>query len=305
MRRDRERKGRARRRRSLAGLLLLGGTLTLVGLLGGLGASGGGARAVAQSAAGEPTAQTDDSVPAPRVTMIGASPQEAPQEAWGIGQGEEGTSTLVRYTAGGGWSLGPPLLDAAGGPLTGFKLDQPGTPAPSVLAGQMTAAGSGVLVGTAPSGSGPSRQLVLVRSPGGSFRETAPIPPEGEAGGLLETGFSVFATANRAPLVAPLDEPDGHGGALLVPVAKGEVEGAVLHWDDGTREWTSEPIEVPQASNTEFQVVGIGASSPVNAWLLARLSSGEFALFRRQTGGGAGPSGCRWLPPPARARENR
>jgi hypothetical protein len=267
--------------------------LTLAGLFGGLGATGGGARAVAQTAAGEPTAQTDDSVPAPRVTMIGASPQEAPDETWGIGQGEEGTSTLVRYTAGGGWSLGPPLLDAAGRPLTGFKLDQPGTAAPNVLAGQMTAAGSGVLVGTVPSGPGPPRQVVLVRSPGGSFRETAPVPAEGEAGGLLETGFSLFATANRAPLLAPLDEPYGHGGTLLVPVAKGEVEGAVLHWDDGAREWTSEPIEVPQASDTEFQVVGIGAQTPSNAWLVARLSSGEFALFRRQTGGGAA---AKWAP---------
>ena len=226
--------------------------------------------------------------------MIGASPAEAPNETWGMGQSEDGTGILVRYTSGSGWSLGPPLLNAAGAPLAGFKLDQPGTPAPpSVLAGQVTAAGSGALVGTVPSGSAAPRQVVLVRSPGGSFRETAPIPVEGEAGGILKTGFSIFAAANRAPLLAPLDESTGRAGLLIVPVAKGEAEDTVLHWDDGTREWTSEAIEVPASSSTEFQVVGIGASSPTNAWLIARLSSGEYALFRRQVEGGAAP---KWVP---------
>jgi hypothetical protein len=292
--REARRRSRARRRLSLACLLALVGTLTLLGVLSGLVAIGGGGGAVAQTAAGEPTAQTDDSVPAPRVTMIGASPGEAPNETWGVGQSEEGASTLVRYTTGSGWSLGPPLLDAAGAPLAGFKLDQPGTPAPSLLAGQVTPAGSGALVGTVPNGSGPPRQAVLVRSSGGSFRETAPIPAEGEvAGGILKTGFGIFATANRAPLLAPLDLSGGHGGVLIVPVAKGEVEETVLHWDDGTREWTSEAIEVPASSDTEFQVVGIGASSPTNAWLLARLSSGEYALFRRQVEAGAAP---KWVP---------
>jgi hypothetical protein len=294
VRRSRPLSSRVRRRRlSLACLLALLATLTLLGIFGGLGPLGGGGRAVAQTSAGEPTAQTDDSVPAPNVTMIGASPAEAPNETWGMGQSENGTSILVRYTSGSGWSLGPPLLNAAGAPLAGFKLDQPGIPAPSVLAGQVTAAGSGALVGTVPNGSASPRQVVLVRSPGGSFRETAPIPVEGEAGGLLETGFSIFAAANRAPLLAPLDESSGHAGLLIVPVAKGEVEGTVLHWDDGTREWTSEEIEVPASSSTEFQVVGIGASSPTNAWLLAQLSSGEYALFRRHVEGGAAP---KWVP---------
>jgi hypothetical protein len=290
MRPARARNGRARRPLLLAPLLA---ALAIGGLLSALTGLGGG-RAAAAPGAGEPTAQTDASVPASNVTMLGASPGEAPGETWGMGQSGEGTSTLVRYATGSGWSLGPPLLNAEGQPLSGFKLDRSTAAAPSLMSGQMTAAGSGVLVGTVPDpGVTGSRQVVLVRSPGGSFRETGPVPSEGE-GALLEPNFTLFA-AGRVPLVAPLDGPEGHAGVLLVPVAKGGsegVEGTVLHWDDGSREWTKEPIEVPVASHEDFQVVGIAASSPSNAWLLARLSSGEFALFRRVSAAG----GHEWVP---------
>ncbi|HTA05583.1 MAG TPA: hypothetical protein VK774_04405, partial [Solirubrobacteraceae bacterium] len=251
--------------------------------------------AAAQVGEGEPVPRTDASVPASHVTMIGSSPEEAPNETWGVGQGEGGIAVLVRYAAGSGWTLGPKLLDASGGPLSGFKLYQPTSSAPSPLAGQMTAAGSGVLLGTVPAEAGEAsatRQVLLVRSPGGSFQETAPLPAEGET--ALKPGFSLFASSKRAPLAAPLDEPGGHAGAFVVPVSSsGGVEGSVLHWDGAGEKWTSEPIELPESSNTEFQVVGIGASSAANAWLLARLASGEFALFRRHPNAPGGPN---WQP---------
>jgi hypothetical protein len=291
----RSRKGRGRRPSLPACLIALVALLALLGLLTGTFGFGGDSRAGAQSAGGEPTAQTDDSVPAARVTMIGASPQEAPNETWGLGQNDEGASVLVRYTKEGGWSLGPPLLNASGQHLTGFKLDEPGgASAASALAGQITPSGSGVLVGTVPTGEGTStRDVVLVRDPGGSFKETAPVPSEGEAA-LLKPGFALFAAAKRAPLIAPLDESEGKGGAFVVPVSeKSEVERSVLHWDDGAEKWTSEPIEVPVSSEAEFQVVGIGASSPSNAWLLARLSNGELALFRRKPPSGG--EGAKWV----------
>jgi hypothetical protein len=252
-----------------------------------LALAGGGPRAAAQTSPGEPTAQTDDSVPASRVTMIGASPQEAPDETWGIGSSEEGAAQLVRYLAGSGWSPGPALLDHEGDQLSGFKLDQPGADAPSPLAGQMTPGGAGVLVGTVPAAEAP-RQVVLARDPGGSFRETLPLPTEGPA--ALAPGALLFAKANRAPLIAPLEEPGGHAGALLVPTTKGESEHVVLHWDGS--EWTAEPIEVPSGAGSEFHVVGIGASSPSNAWLLAELPSGGYSLYRRHPGG----AGTRWQP---------
>jgi hypothetical protein len=276
-----------------------------LGLAGGLPGQGNAPRAAAASGVGEPTPQADGSVPVPRVTLIGSSPLEAPGETWGVGQVEgagAGSAAVVRYTSEAGWSLGPALQDASGAPLAGFKLDNPGGPAPSTLAGQMTPAGSGVLVGSVPAAANPeepctpgARQLVLVREPGGAFKETAPLPIEGEA--ALAPGEDLFCP-HRAPLVAPLDEPGGHTGALIVPVKEGgKVDNGVLHWDGSA--WTREAIQIPSASAGDFHVLAIAASSRENAWLLAQLSSesstypvGAVALFRRRVVGGS----ASWVP---------
>ncbi len=246
---------------------------------------------------GEPTPQTDASVPASDVTMIGSSPQEAPGETWGFGR-YDGASAIVRYTTETGWSLMGGPLGTDGQPLAGFELAHPEGfkyPDPSPLAGQITPNGSGALLGTipAPEVSGGLQQLVLVREPGGAFKETAPLPA-----GLLKEGESLFGL-NQAPIVAALEEGGAapHAGALVVPVDEGgNVDSGVLHWNGEA--WTREPIEIPAATSKEFQVIAIGASSPQNAWLIARLSSsyptGSVALFRRHLGGaGETPT---WLP---------
>jgi hypothetical protein len=231
-------------------------------------------------------------VPARDVTMIGASALEASDETWGLGLTNQ-SSVLVRYTSTSGWERGPALLDAAGQPLSGFRLDQPADlTAPSPLAGQVTADGSGVLVGDVPGNEVTTcaehniEQVVLVRNPGGAFRETAPVPSEGEA--ALQPGECLFGL-KRAPLIASLEEGPTQTGALLVPVDEsGSLEAGVLHWDGS--HWTREPIEIPSKSSEELQVLAIGASSPSNAWLLAKLSSaygpGAVALFRRHPGEG-------------------
>jgi hypothetical protein len=290
------------------------GSLALLALAAALLARGGGSRAAALEGAGEPVAQTDASVPASRVTLIGASPLEAPGETWGVGQANDGSGAsrwvVVRYD-GSSWSLGPPPLDASGQPLSGFVPDAPsagGTSASMALAGQMTPSGAGVLVGTLPApppaGGGPAgspRQVVLVRDPGGAFRETAPVPQGTESeptAGLLAPGEALFG-AKRAPLIAPLDEAGGHAGALVVPTAEqgAGVENGVLHWDGSA--WTREPIAIPAASAASFRVLGIGASSPANAWLLGELAGGSHypagavALFRRDLSTHGGPS---WQP---------
>ena len=224
--------------------------------------------------------QTDDSIPARSVTMIGSSPAEAPDETWGIGEiGQVGSATyaIVRYDANAGWTLAPAMLDATGLPLARFK------PAGGPLAGEMAPNGSGVLLGT----TGGEGDVLLVRNPGGAFTETAPLPTSGEA--ALRKN-EALASSSRAPLIAPLEEGGGHAGALVVPVDTSPEIGAegteerVLHWDG--EKWTSEPIEVPPASKSEFRVLAIGASSAANAWLLAQLSSGsrEVALFHRVEG---------------------
>ena len=290
---------------ALAGLLALAGVLVLAGVLPGPGAT---SRAAAQQTApGEPTPQTDASVPASDVTMIGATPEEpgAPgaNETWGVGsehssQGAESTA-IVRYTSEGGWTLGPDLQNAAGEPLSGFTLEH------SPLAGQMTPHGAGVLAGTvATPGSASPSEAVLVRTPGGAFKETPPVPAEGEtlkAGEepLLKKGEALFGSS-RAPLIAPLDEGAGEAGVLLAPVVPHEgVENRVLHWDG--KRWMPEAIEIPKASREDFRVLAIAASSPSNAWLLGQLSSGgsypkgALALFHR-VASTEEPSGWRWEP---------
>ncbi len=289
----------------LAAVLVLVGALALAlgdGLPGPGGASGGASRAAAQPASGEPTPQTDASVPARNVMMIGATPQEAgapgADETWGVGtpNGSASETTgagaeLVRYTREGGWSLGPALP-------TGFKLEQ------NPLAGQMTPQGTGVLAGTMP-GEKSSRQVLLVRQSGGAFVEAPRVPAEGETleegeKPLLKEGEILFGSG-RPPLIAPLQEAGAGAGALVVPVRQGAgVEDQVLHFDGG--KWTSEPIEIPKASSGDFRVLGIGASSPSNAWLLAQLSSkasyppGAVALFRRMREGEGESAKWSWKP---------
>ncbi len=260
----------------------MGAGVLALALANALLSSGASSRALAQSGSvtEPPVPQTDASVPANGVTMIGATPLEAPgkDETWGVGKAG-GTTVLVRYTKEGGWSLGPALPAR-------FAFDE------SPLAGQMTPRGAGAMVGEVPTEAGGKQEVVLVRNPGGAFEETASVPAEGAtlAKGeepLLKEEEELFGK-ERAPLVAPLDEADGSAGALLVPVNKEkhpEAEHQVLDWDG--HEWTSEPIAIPAASSGDFRVLAIAASGPTNAWLLAQLSSkssyptAAVALFHR------------------------
>lgn len=284
------------RRRSCGRLRSLAAPLAAAAALAALlaGAIPGGASSSRAASAAPPeiVAQTDNSVPAREVTMIGATPTETggdPGETWGVGTGSDGT-VVVRYAAGGAgageWTLGPALEDERGEPLSGFQLDtleaQGTTVAASPLAGQLTADGAGVLAGSV----GGSHQVLLVREPNdpsSPFRETDPSPET-----QLEAGEQLLSST-RAPLLAPLDE-DGHTGVLVVPVKNADegIETSVLHWEGAARRWTREAIELPAgASPTEFRVLGLGASSPSNAWLLAQLSAGAVALFQRQGSGAA------------------
>ncbi|HEX5851652.1 MAG TPA: hypothetical protein VFY36_01040 [Solirubrobacteraceae bacterium] len=234
------------------------------------------------------------------MTMIGSSPLEAPDETWGVGQGNGAAkfnSPLVRYTRESGWSLGPRYEDAAGNPLTAFRLAAPDGATPSPLAGEITPTGSGVLGGEVPAlaeGQAP-RQILLVRDPGGAFRETAVLPEAGAT--ALQPGESLFAPG-RAPLLAALEESPSKAGALVVPVRESGPETSVLHWDGSA--FSREPIDVPAASSSDFRVLAIGASAPSNAWLLAQLSSsgaypaGAVALFRRRPPSGETPAA--WVP---------
>ena len=271
-----------------AAFALLAG-LALGGVVSG---SGRDSAASAQPSDEPPVPETDASVPASLVLMIGATPAEAPgeDEVWGIGR--DGTTTvLVRYTKQDGWTLGPALPQ-------GFRLAQ------GPLAGQMTPAGSGALVGTVPAAGGGSREAVLLRKPGGAFETLPPVPAEGEAPAageqpLLAAGEALLGT--RAPLFAPLDEAGGGAGVLIAPVIEGAgVEHQVLHWDGHA--WSAEPIELPVKTEADFRVLALGASAPQNAWLLGQLTSkstypaGAVALFRRSREGEGAAAKWVWRP---------
>ncbi|MGA2164153.1 MAG: hypothetical protein ABSH36_06760 [Solirubrobacteraceae bacterium] len=283
--------------------LLAGALATAIALVLSLALPGShhGSLAVAQPGAPEEALpQTDSSMPAREVTMIGATLEEpgAPGagETWGIGHegsGSKATTVLVRYyvhpgsveAQEGTWTLGPALPEEL---PKAFKL------AASPLAGQMTPKGFGALVG-AEKGAADNEQVVLVRKPGGAFEATGAVPVEGEAQALLLKGQRLYGS-KRAPMLAPLEEAGGEAGALVAPVSEeGPIENEVLHWD-GHR-WSGEPIEVPANSSESFRVLAIGASSPTNAWLLAALSanypSGAVALFRRVE---ASPGHWSWKP---------
>jgi hypothetical protein len=283
----------ARRRRRYAALATAAGLLALaLGLAGLAPWQRGGSGAIAQ-AGGEPLPQTDASVPARHVTLIGATPEEpgAPgaAETWGVGRAGS-SDVLVRYAGGPGWSRGPALP-------AGFTMDS------SPLAGKLTVRGAGVMLGTVPVAGGKPREAVLVRDPGGAFAETARVAKQGETTGgeepLLSESEDLYATS-RSPLAVPLDESGAGTGALVVPVQTGSagVEHQVLHWAGG--KWTSEPIEIPEASAGGFRVLAIAASAPDNAWLLAQLAPGSaypegaVALFRRVSG--SGEPGFSWKP---------
>ena len=163
-------------------LVILAPALVLSGALGGAPQ-----RAAGQASAAEVTVQTDGAVPASGVRMMGSSPQEAPGETWGIGQTQsqgQQSWTIVRYVEGAGWSLAP-MLDGQGATLSTFA---PAGESP--LAGQMTPAGAGALLGEVTEEAEVEgkpqttrRKVLLVRNPGGVFQEVAACAAGADAGG--------------------------------------------------------------------------------------------------------------------------
>jgi hypothetical protein len=231
-----------------------------------------GQRAAGQTG-GAVVPQSDASVPARGVVLIGSSPGEAPAETWGIGHTGSSTWGIVRYAENSGWSVENIYEAHEHEPLSGFA------PLESPLTGDVTGNGAGALLGNVTESVGETehkREVLLVRSAGKSFHEV-PAPPTA----LLSSEEKLFA-AGRRPLLAALDEGGGAAGALLAPVntASGGTENGVLHWNGN--EWTREEIEIPGATKTGFRVLAIAASSPGNAWLLGQLPAGGVELFRRQ-----------------------
>lgn len=269
-----------------SGLLLLAAVavLSLQGAPEGVGQQGG--PLVAQPTLGTP----------PGVgTMIGAAPDEAPGALWSIQE-----DRVARYTDATGWQTLPRAVDRDGKPLT------PLTFASGALAGRTTGRGGVVLLGQI-SDQGVTRQLVIVRDPGGPLREAsptaAPTPtptatatatatatPDPSA--VLRQGESLYSGSRV--LTAAVEQSGGRTGAFLVPAVTGStIQDSVLHYDGSA--WAREPICLGasaspcQAPASGFEAVGIDASAEDNAWLLVK--SGQagdgVVLLARETAGGA------------------
>ncbi|HEX3693194.1 MAG TPA: hypothetical protein VHU13_07610 [Solirubrobacteraceae bacterium] len=249
-----------------------------------------------RASAGVPLARPVLGVPVVEPTLIGSSPGESAGETWGYAA-PAGILQIVRYLPVGGWQLQPGPVDQRGEQLAGF------TPAPGPLAGATTPAGGVAILGKDAAGI----EQLLVRNPGSDFRETPTVRTEPgatgggsgtEANALLRQGESLFGAGGLGVLTAPVEEQGARTGVFVVPFesAPRAAPEDVLFYDGSG--WTREPICAGIGSTgaqaacasppSGFKVLGIGASSPTNAWLLAQGALGNegLELFARQVEGG-------------------
>jgi hypothetical protein len=181
------------------------------------------------------------------VRLLGASPGEAPQEAWALGGGE-----LVEHTGQeGGWQVLPLPLGSEGEPV-------------SVEAeGARVTGDGGVLLRVAAGGTGANVHSpgVVLRDPGGQPRLVA--APEATSDGAGTTlggdppapGGSTSSPEGNAEVAtfaagayAATDETGGHTGILLAE-AGGATGFQVLRYDGS--EWTKAPESIDLTEEQE------------------------------------------------------
>ncbi len=237
---------------ALLGALVLGGVLSTRGAPP--------AAALPPFPPGEATTpQVDGAVPANPVTMLGATPEEpgAPgaDETWGIGL-LKGKHVLVRYylNNGGGnegtWTLGPALP-------SGFA------PIEAPLAGQLTSHGFGALLGAGKPG------VVLVRKPGGSFEETAPVTSAAEPA----------AKAHAPSRSESPSSGESPGGGETTP------EGTTTPKSEAAAEPAAEPLlgseEVLSSPSREPLIAALEEADGGAGALVVPVSNAEKALERQ------------------------
>jgi hypothetical protein len=247
--------------------------------------------AQAEVAGDRPSFVPELGVPAREVVAFGASPAEAPGEAWAYGflgavppaadPTQADRYTLLRHTDADGWQPirlpGEAALAAKGG----FPARL------GALGGQATPAGSLALLTNAG---------IVMRNPG-----AAPVlvpPPAAGDPELLGDRESLPPDPPPGEDPTPYAVVDGAGGlaGLFIapyirgaPRPEGDLPPGVLHHDG--RAWSREAIEGPPEESLRPLAIGCGptgerpnAASSDNCWLLARLGGGQLGLFRREPG---------------------
>jgi hypothetical protein len=181
----------------------------------------------------------------------------------------------------GGWVPAETPVGATGRPLRGVE--------PNRRSARITPKAGGVLVGRDPLQSGDARVTVLARDPGGRFR-ALPLPGE-DVLSAEEDGLATDGGTGRVAIAAV----DGaRVTELFAGVLGPAVEDGVAHWDGAS--WTREPVEVPPSSQAGFRILAIDATSPENAWMLARTDSSlaEGVVLLQRQADPTSPVGFRW-----------
>ena len=210
------------------------------------------ARAPPSPPRGSRTAQTDASVPAAGVTMIGATPDEpgAPgrEETWGLGKLGEGKPTSSCATT----SIRRRAAEKKAAGRSGRRCPRASHPQDeSPLEGEMTAGGFGVLAGTIDK----AARSCSCASPGGGVRgDRAGARRRRSAAEGRRTAAARQTKPCSGPS-APDDRPAAKKQAAQrapwscrwTPRGRGRRgSGAAL----GRHTWTREPIEIPAQSGT-------------------------------------------------------
>jgi hypothetical protein len=251
------------------------------------------------------TAQPVLGFPATGATIIGASPSDASNsgEVWAegdlgstaakpnAGSSVSDSEVLVSRTdASGNWQI-VPVQDGQGNQLaTGWT------------AAQVTPDGAVVLAGiTAPAGSPPDPEQLLVSQPDASSFTAAPAIPSG----LLAAGQSP-STTSATPVIAADDE-SGQTGVFVAPRPESATGPVVLHDETAPAPsttspspWQAEAICSSMAGGTcvapsgQLTIDAISAGSPSNVWMVATPTSGGAGatpqLYERQAGSGSQPA---------------
>jgi hypothetical protein len=196
-------------------------------------------------------------IPAPH--LIGASPLEAPGEIWATS-----SKLLWHYTEATGWQALQPAVGPLGEALPGTRFARGALSAAVTPKGALAA----FIESNGAEGAGPA---VVVREPGAAVPHELPSP----AAEMLpeEELFSA------SQLIQPVEEVTAATGVYVVPTpAAHGIQNGVLHWNGV--EWAREQICAPtspaaacEEPTATFRVVGLGATSSTNAWILG--SGGE------------------------------